>query len=128
MSAWSSRITGTGSAFPKTTLTNDELVKRLAARGIETSHEWILERTGIRERRILDPNDPHETNSSLAHRAASQALEMAGLKAEDLDQIVYGTCTGDTLIPSTACRLQEKLGATRAHVFDLNAACSGFVY
>lgn len=118
-----SKIIGTGSAFPSTKVTNDELSKR-----VETSHEWILERTGICERRIAIPNNPNEFNSSLGFIAASRALEMAGKRAEDIDQIIYATCTPDTLIPSTACWLQKKLGARRAWAVDLNGACSGFVY
>ncbi|MFZ9594799.1 MAG: beta-ketoacyl-ACP synthase III [Bdellovibrionia bacterium] len=120
---FSSRITGTGSAFPQKRLTNHDL-----SASIDTSDEWIQERTGIRERRIANPQDPNELNSSLALKAATQALEMAGKKPEDIDQIIYGTCTPDTLIPSTACWLQMKLGAQNASAMDLNAACSGFVY
>lgn len=120
---FSSRITGTGSAFPEGILTNDALAKR-----VETSNEWILERTGIRERHISDPNNENECNSSLGLAAAKRAMEMAGKKPEDIDQILYATCTPDTLIPSTACWLQKKLGATNAWAMDLNAACSGFVF
>ena len=122
-SPFSSKITGTGSGFPKTCVTNDELSKK-----VETSHQWILERTGIRERRISQPGDPSEFNSSLGFIAATQALEMAGKTPADIDQIIYATCTPDTIIPSTACWLQSKLGATRAWAMDINAACSGFVY
>ncbi len=120
---FSSRIIGTGSAFPQTTLTNSALTQR-----IDTSNEWIVERTGIRERRISQPGNPDELNSSLGFLAATQALKMAGKTPQDLDQILYATCTPDTLIPSTACWLQSKLGANRAWAMDLNAACSGFVY
>jgi len=120
---FASRITGTGSAFPDTKLTNDELSLR-----VETSNQWILDRTGIRERRISTPGNPAEFNSSLGFLAASRALEMAGKKPEDIDQIIYATCTPDTLIPSTACWLQQKLGATQAWAMDINAACSGFVF
>jgi 3-oxoacyl-[acyl-carrier-protein] synthase-3 len=120
---FASKITGTGSAFPETKLTNDELSQR-----VETSNEWIVERTGIRERRIAQPGNPDEFNSSLAYRAACRALEMSGKKAEDIDQILYATCTPDTPIPSTACWLQKKLGAHRAWAMDINAACSGFVF
>ena len=123
-SPYASRLTGTGSAFPQTRLTNDELSK-----SVETSDEWIRERTGIRERRIANPgkNDA-ERNSSLAAIAATRALEMAGKNAEDIDLILYATCTPDTLIPSTACWLQSKIGAKRAWALDVNAACSGFVF
>lgn len=120
---FASRITGTGSAFPKTRLTNEQLSQR-----VETSDEWIVDRTGIRERRISQPGNPDEQNSSLGVKAALQALKMAGKTPEDVDQILYATCTPDTLIPSTACWLQGKLGANRAWAVDLNAACSGFIF
>ncbi|OFZ21969.1 MAG: hypothetical protein A2X94_16055 [Bdellovibrionales bacterium GWB1_55_8] len=120
---FASKITGTGSGFPKRIVTNDDLSKTL-----DTSDEWIRERTGIRERRISKPADPNERNSSLALRAAQQALEMAGKRPEDIDQILYATVSPDTLVPNTACWLQLKLGAHRAHAMDINAACSGFVY
>jgi 3-oxoacyl-[acyl-carrier-protein] synthase-3 len=123
VSPFASRITGTGSAFPPTRLTNDDLSRR-----IDTSDEWIRERTGISERRISTPGNPDETNSSLALKAALSALEMAGKTPDDIDQIIYATCTPDTLLPSTACWLQKKLGAKRAWAMDLNGACSGFVY
>jgi 3-oxoacyl-[acyl-carrier-protein] synthase-3 len=120
---YASRITGTGSAFPENKLTNAQLSAR-----VETSHEWIVERTGIHERRISTPGNPNEFNSSLGLQAAKRAMEMAGKTADDIDQIIYATCTPDTLIPSTACWLQKKLGAKRAYAMDINAACSGFVY
>jgi 3-oxoacyl-[acyl-carrier-protein] synthase-3 len=120
---YSARVTGTGSAFPETRLTNHELAPKIGS-----SDEWIRERTGIQERRISNPADPKEHNSSLGYRAALKALEMAGKKPEDIDQILYATCSPDTIIPSTACWLQSKLGAHRAWAVDLNAACSGFVY
>lgn len=118
------RITGTGAAFPEKRLTNLTLSKQ-----VETSDEWIQQRTGIRERRIADPEgNPEEKNSALACKAALQALDMAGKSPLDIDAILYGTCTPDTLIPSTACWLQHKLGATRAWAMDVNAACSGFIF
>ncbi|MEO7162597.1 MAG: beta-ketoacyl-ACP synthase III [Bdellovibrionia bacterium] len=120
---YASRIIGTGSAFPETRVTNEDLSKRIA-----TSDTWITERTGIKERRISTPGNPNEFNSSLGFLAATRALEMAGKKPEDIDQIIYSTCTPDTLIPSTGCWLQMKLGATRAWAIDLNAACSGYVF
>lgn len=120
---YSSQIIGTGSAFPRTRLTNRELAKK-----VETSHEWIIERTGIEERRISQPGNQDETNSSLGYQASLKALEMAGKSPNDIDQIIYATCTPDTLIPSTACWLQKKLGASRAWAMDINAACSGFVF
>ncbi len=127
-SPYASRITGTGSAFPARRVTNDEIAKNLAKIGEETSDEWIRERTGIVERRISEAGSPQETNSALCVRAAQQALAMAGKKPEDIDLIIVGTCSPDTLIPSTACWIQAKLGAKNAWGFDLNAACSGFVY
>ena len=126
--SYASRITGTGSAFPKTRVTNEDLVKKLAKLGIETSDQWIQERTGIRERRISDLENPEESNSSLGVAAASKALEMAGKTPEDVDQIIYGTCTPDTKLPSSSCWLQHKIGAKNAWAMDINAACSGFVY
>ena len=126
--AFAARITGTGSAYPERRVTNDDLAKSLAAKGLETSDEWIRERTGISERRIAIPGNEADQNSSLGLRAARRALEMAGKRPEDIDQIIYATCSPDTLLPSTACWLQKKLGATRAWGMDVNAACSGFVF
>ncbi|MBI2711413.1 MAG: ketoacyl-ACP synthase III [Bdellovibrio sp.] len=121
--AFSTRLSGVGSAFPARRLSNDELSKT-----VETSNEWILERTGIRERRISDPTNEDECNSSLGFAASKRALEMAGKSADEIDLIIYATCTPDTLIPSTACFLQKKLGASKAAAFDVNAACSGFIF
>jgi 3-oxoacyl-[acyl-carrier-protein] synthase-3 len=122
-SPYAARITGTGSAFPAKRMTNDEIGTFL-----ETNDEWIRERTGIRERRVSDVKNPAELNSSLGLKAALQAMEVAGKKPEDIDQIIYATCTPDTLIPSTACWLQQKLGAKRAWATDINSACSGFIH
>ena len=122
-SPFAARITGTGSAFPATRVTNEDLSERL-----DTNDAWIRERTGIRERRVVIRGNPDETNSALGFEASKRAMEMAGKRPEDIDQIIYATCTPDTLIPSTACWLQKKLGATRAWGLDINAACSGFVY
>lgn len=126
---YAARITGTGSAFPVRRLTNDELAQWLAQNGIETDDHWIQERTGIRVRRI-SAGIAHdgETNSSLGARAAMRALEMSGRSAKQVDQILYATCSPDTLMPSTACWLQKKIGAENAWAMDINAACSGFVY
>ncbi len=121
-------LRGTGSAFPKNRVSNSSIVKKLAKLGIETSEEWILERTGIYERRISDVENPKEQNSSLAFSAAQKALDMAGKSPEDIDQIIYATCSPDTPLPSSACWLQHKLGAFRAWGMDINAACSGFIY
>ena len=125
---FAARITGTGSAFPERRLTNDDIAKELTRFGLETNDQWIRERTGIVERRISNVQNPAETNSSLGARATQKALEMAGRKSVDIDQIIYATCSPDTLLPSTACWLQQKIGAHRAWAMDINAACSGFVY
>jgi len=125
---FAARITGTGSAFPENRITNDDLVKKLAELGIETSDAWIRERTGIRERRFSNVENPAEHNSSLGCAAAQKALEMAGKTPADIDQIIYATCTPDTPLPSTACWLQHKLGASRAWALDINGACAGFIY
>ena len=125
---YAARITGTGSAFPKRVVTNSDIGAILAEKNIQTSDKWIRERTGIMQRCYSDLNDLSERNSSLGYKASLKALEMAGKRPEDIDQIIYATCTPDTLIPSTACWLQHKLRASRAWAMDLNAACSGFVY
>lgn len=115
-----SRITGTGSFAPERVLTNRDL-----ERMVETSDEWITERTGIRERRIASEE---QATSDLAFHAARAALKAAGLKARDLDLIVLASVSGDMPLPSTACILQDRLEAKRAAAFDINAACSGFIY
>lgn len=125
---YASRITGTGSTFPPTTVTNDDIARKLARFHLETDDQWIRDRTGIRERHHADVNNPEEHNSSLATVAARQALEMAGKTGEDIDQIIFATCSPDTLLPSSACWLQHKLGAPNAWAMDINAACSGFIY
>jgi 3-oxoacyl-[acyl-carrier-protein] synthase-3 len=125
---FAARITGTGSAFPKKRMSNDDLVKMVATKGVKTSDEWIRERTGICERRISDLEDPDESNSSLGLRASTLALEMAGKTPADIDQIIFATCTPDTKLPSSACWLQHKIGAKNAWATDVNAACSGFLY
>src|SRR5579859_2701022 len=123
MTPFASRVAGTGSAFPEKAVTNDELSTR-----IETNDQWIRERTGIGERRVSRRGDEAEFNSSLGLLASKRAMEMAGKRPEDIDQILYATCSPDTLVPSTGCWLQKKLGATKAAAMDLNAACSGFVF
>jgi 3-oxoacyl-[acyl-carrier-protein] synthase-3 len=125
---FAARITGTGSAFPKNRVTNDDIVKKLAELGISTTDQWILERTGISERRISDAGDPAEHNSSLGFSAAQYALEMAVKSPDDIDLIIYATCSPDTPLPSSACWLQHKLNADNAWGMDINAACSGFIY
>ncbi len=114
------RIQGTGSFVPARVLTNVDL-----ERMVETSDAWIVERTGIRERRIVASG---ESCSDLAVKAAERALEAAGVAAADLDLILVATCTGDAPLPATACLLQHRLGAQRAAACDISAACSGFVY
>ncbi len=116
----SAGILGMGYCVPERHLTNFDLEKM-----VETSNEWIVERTGIQERRIVSPE---EATSDLAFKAAQEALERAHVKAEELDLIIVATISSDRIIPSTACVLQDRLGAKNAAAFDLVAACSGFVY
>jgi 3-oxoacyl-[acyl-carrier-protein] synthase III len=125
---YAATITGTGCAFPRNRVTNKDIVQRLEKDNIITNDQWIRERTGISERRFSDLENSDEHNSSLGVAAARKALDMAGRKPEQIDQILYATCTPDTLIPSTACWLQHKIGAPQAWAMDVNAACSGFVY
>ncbi|WP_225999233.1 beta-ketoacyl-ACP synthase III [Paenibacillus sp. BJ-4] len=113
-------VIGTGKYVPEKILTNKDLEAI-----VETSDEWIVSRTGIQERHIAAPE---QATSDLAYEAAIKALKSAGMKAEDLDLIIVATVTPDTAFPSTACILQDKLGAKGAAAFDLSAACSGFVY
>jgi 3-oxoacyl-[acyl-carrier-protein] synthase-3 len=120
-----SRITGTGSYLPPRRLTNADLVTQLAARGVETSDEWIVERTGIRARHFADDG---VFSSDLGLQAAKSALEAAGRSAKDVDLIIVATSTPDMVFPSTACILQNKLGANGCPAFDVQAVCSGFVY
>lgn len=115
-----SRILGTGAYVPDRVLTNADLERMVA-----TDDAWIIERTGIRERRIAAPG---EACSDLGTRAAQQALAAAGITPADLDLILVATCTGDQPLPSTACLIQAQLGARRAAACDLSAACCGFVY
>ena len=120
-----SRITGTGSFLPARRLTNADLVAELAQRGIETSDEWIVERTGIRG---LHFAAPEMASSDLALEASRNALEAAGLQPTDIDLISGATSTPDMVFPSVACILQNKLGANGCAAFDVQAVCSGFVY
>jgi 3-oxoacyl-[acyl-carrier-protein] synthase-3 len=120
-----SRITGTGSFLPSRRLTNAELAAQLAAQGVETSDEWIVERTGIRARHFADEG---VFSSDLALEACKSALEAAGITAQDIDLIIVATSTPDMVFPSTACILQNKLGANGGAAFDVQAVCSGFVY
>ncbi len=125
---YAARITGTGSAFPGNSVTNEALSTKMAELGVQTNDEWISTRTGIRERRFSEIENPNEHNSSLGLKAATMALEMAGKKPSDIEQIICATCSPDTLIPSTACWIQHKIGARKAYAVDINAACSGFIY
>lgn len=120
-----SRITGTGSYLPPHRLTNAELAAELAAKGLETSDEWIVERTGIKARHFAAPD---VTSSDLGLEAAKRALEAAGLQAADIDLIIVATSTPDMVFPSAACILQHKLGIAGCPAFDIQAVCSGFVY
>ncbi|WP_068496450.1 beta-ketoacyl-ACP synthase III [Paenibacillus kribbensis] len=113
-------VIGTGKYVPEKILTNKDLEAM-----VETSDEWIVSRTGIQERHIAAPE---QATSDLAYEAAIKALKSAGMTAEDLDLIIVATVTPDMAFPSTACILQDKLGAKGAAAFDLSAACSGFVY
>ena len=112
-------ISGTGSYVPENKMTNDDMAKL-----VETSDDWIASRTGIRERRI----STGENTSDLAYKAAYRALQKAELEAKDIDLIICATITPDSFMPSVACMVQERLGATRAAAFDLTAACSGLIY
>jgi 3-oxoacyl-[acyl-carrier-protein] synthase-3 len=115
------RITGTGSYLPPTALTNNDLV----ARGVDTSDEWIVERTGIQCRHIAEEG---QQASDLALAASLKAIGAAGIGAEKIDLIILATSTPDYIFPSTACLLQSKLGISSAAAFDVQAVCSGFVY
>jgi len=120
-----SRITGTGSYLPPRRLSNDELVAELAARQVETSSAWIVERTGILARHFAAADT---FSSDLALQACRNALQAASLAPQDIDLIIVATSTPDMVFPSTACILQNKLGANGSAAFDVQAVCSGFVY
>ena len=120
-----SRITGTGSFLPPRRLTNDALAEQLARDGIETSDQWIVERTGIRARHFADPS---VASSDLAVTAARRALEAADVDVATIDLIIVATSTPDMVFPSTACLVQQKLGVHGCAAFDVQAVCSGFVY
>lgn len=113
------RIIGTGSCLPETVVTNHDL-----STIVDTSDEWIQSRTGIRERRLAK----EETTTSLCIEAAKRALENGGMEAKDIELIIVGTITADFVTPSTACELQGALGAVKAVAFDINGACSGFLF
>ena len=120
-----SRITGTGSYLPPRRLSNDDLARELAERGVETSDQWIVERTGIRARHFAAPD---VASSDLGLEAARRALEAAGRTAEDVDLIIVATSTPDMVFPSTAAILQHTLGIAGCAAFDVQAVCSGFIY
>ena len=120
-----SRITGTGSCLPPRRLTNADLAAELASRGVETSDQWIVERTGIRARHFADPG---VTVSDLGAQAARHAMAAAGAAPGDIDLIIVATSTPDMVFPSAACILQHKLGIAGCAAFDVQAVCSGFVY
>lgn len=113
------RILGTGSCLPENVVTNDDLAKIM-----DTSDEWISSRTGIRQRYLVKD----ETTAGMSAKAAEQALEEAGMKAEDIDLLIVGTLSPDHVTPSCACEVQSMIGAVNAVAFDINAACSGFMY
>ncbi|WP_305068558.1 beta-ketoacyl-ACP synthase III [Lysobacter soyae] len=115
-----SRIAGTGSCLPKRVVTNDELSKT-----VDTSDEWIATRTGIRQRHVAGEG---ETTVSLSKEAALRAMSAAGVSPDDIDLIVLGTTTPNLIFPSSACLLQAELGIAGCPAFDVNAACSGFIY
>jgi 3-oxoacyl-[acyl-carrier-protein] synthase-3 len=120
MSNFGAIITGTGSSLPEKRLTNDEL-----ARMVDTNDEWIVQRTGIRERRIAGPG---ESTATLGTAAARKAIEAAGLAPKDIDLVVCATITPEMVFPSTACFIGAALGIPGVPAFDMSAACSGFIY
>lgn len=113
-------VHGVGMGVPERVMTNDDLAKI-----VETSDEWIAQRTGIRERRVAGPDD---TASTLSVTASRQALEAAKISPEEIDMVVCGTVTGDMAFPSTSCLVQAEIGAKNAGAFDVGAACAGFIY
>ncbi len=120
-----SRIAGTGSYLPPRRVTNADLAAELAQRGLETSDDWIVERTGIRARHFADPD---VNTSDLGVQAARNAMDAAGVAPSEIDLIIVATSTPDMVFPSTACILQHKLGIAGCPAFDVQAVCSGFVY
>lgn len=120
-----SRIVGVGSALPSRCVSNQALAEELAKKGVETSDEWIVTRTGIRQRWLAEPD---VTSSMLGTRAAQEAMKSAGVGAADIDLIICATSTPDYVFPSNACLIQKALGVTGGAAFDVQAVCSGFVY
>jgi 3-oxoacyl-[acyl-carrier-protein] synthase-3 len=125
MSHRASRIVGTGSALPERVVSNEALARDLARHGVETSDEWIVARTGIRQRYLAEPG---VTTVDLGVRAAEEALTSANLDAGSVDLIIVATSTPDQIFPSVACLIQARLGVTGCAAFDVQAVCSGFVY
>src|SRR5690606_28581357 len=119
------KIIGTGSCLPGQPVTNEDLVRRLAERGIETSDSWIVERTGIRQRYLAEA---HVGSSQLATEAARAAIAAAGIPAAEIDLIIVATSTPDWVFPSTACLVQKAIGAPGGAAFDVQAVCTGFAY
>jgi len=117
---FNAKITGTGSYLPEKIVTNEDFES-----SIDTTDEWIFSRTGIKQRHVISKN---ETTSGMAEQAALKALEASGVKASEIDLIIVGTSSPDRVFPSTACILQNKLGASNGAAFDVQAACSGFIY
>src|SRR5918912_514849 len=115
-----SQVVGCGAYLPERVITNDELARRL-----DTSDEWIRQRTGIGERRVAAPG---ELTSDLAYHAAAEALSGAGMKGSDLDLLVIATATPDNTFPATATKVQARLGMTRGAAFDVQAVCAGFIF
>jgi 3-oxoacyl-[acyl-carrier-protein] synthase-3 len=115
-----SRILGTGSYLPEKVLSNKDLEKI-----VDTTDEWITERTGISNRHIIAD---HETTSSMAEVASRRAIEAAGIRKEEIELIITGTCTPDRFFPSSSCILQSRLGLSTFPAFDVSAACAGFIY
>ena len=113
------RITGTGSFVPEINISNEELSEI-----VDTSDAWIYSRTGIRSRRIAGK----ETVAEMGAEAARRAMEKAGALAEEIELLIVATCSGEFLFPSTACQIQKEIGARQAVVFDISAACSGFLF
>lgn len=120
-----SAIVGTGSCLPTRVVSNEQLAAELASRGVETSDQWIVERTGIRQRFLAEKD---QTTSVLATDAARAALADAGVQPDEVDLIVVATSTPDFVFPSTACQVQANLGIVGGAAFDVQAVCSGFVY
>ena len=120
-----SRIVGSGSYLPPRVVTNDDLAAELAGRGIETSNDWIVERTGIRQRHLAEKG---VRTSALATEAARRALSDAGVNPGQVDLIILATSTPDFVFPSTACLVQANLGISGSAAFDVQAVCSGFAY